>query len=165
MNTNNFTPIFATEEAFVRYDDFHCGNLERVPVYFMNQGRRLFVCNMPTEYKTRDDRGGWYDVRLKEDRKDVENYFNQLNANGGKYFKFYIVNHKEKTLPEFLEWIKANGYTFSKEMTEFSIDKDYIDFSGNLNEYSAAFCFRIYDKTLATQLMNTIDAPKKDYTK
>lgn len=160
------TPIFATEDAFVSYDHFNCGDLERVPVYFMNQGRRLFVCNMPHEYKTRDDdRGGWYDARLKEGRQDVENYFSQLNANGGKYFKFYIVNHKDKTLPEFLEWIKANGYTFDKNMTDFSIEKDYIDFSGNLNEYSAAFCFRIYDKALATHLMNTIDAPRRDYTK
>lgn len=160
-----FTPIFATEDAFVRYDNFHCGYLERVPVYFMNQGRRLFVCNMPNEYKTRDSHIGLYDFELKEGRQDVENYFSQLNANGGKYFKFYTVNHKDKTLPEFLEWIKANGYTFNKNMTDFSIEKDYIDFSGNLNEYSAAFCFRIYDKDLATHLMNTIDAPRRDYTK
>lgn len=164
-NTNNFKPIFATDEAFVSYDAFNCGDLERVPVYFEKDCQRHFVINMPHEYKSRHDHGGFYDLHLKEGRKDVENYFKQLNSNGGKYIVFHCINNNGKTLQEFLDWVKDNGYTFDKDMTDFIIDKDYVDFHGNLNEYSAAFYFRIYDKTLAASLMDTIDAPKKDFTK
>lgn len=150
-----FAPIYDHKNTRESYDSFNNGNRVLLPVLFKYQGRRRFVVNLTEKYTTRDSHSGHYDYELKESRDKVADYFRQLNNNDGKYFAFYCCDWgtRERDIYKFLEWIKANGYTFDKKMTDFIEGDEYTDFSGNLNEYSAAFFFRIYNKELAADIM------------
>lgn len=159
-NTQNneaakFAPIYDRENARESYDSFNNGNRVLLPVLVEYQGRRRFVVNLTEKYTTRESHCGFYDIEIKESREKVADYFRQLNQNDGKYFCFYCCDWgtRERDINKFLEWITANGYTFDSERTDFMRGNGYTDFSGNLNEYSAAFFFRIYSDELAARLI------------
>ena len=159
-NTQNngaakFAPIYDHSNTTESYDAFNGGVRVLLPVLFMYQGRRRFVVNLTEEYKTREQTGKSYENKMKESRDDVAEYFRQLNQNDGKYFCFYCCDWgtRERDIYKFLEWIAANGYTFDNNMTHIIEGDEYTDFNGNLNEYSAAFFFRIYNKELAADIM------------
>ena len=159
---DGFAPIYDNEAAKEENDNWNNGRRVLVPVMFDYEGRRRFVFNF-TEKFTERRGGGFYDCELNDSRRKVADYFHQLNENGGKYFAFYCADwgkygskHPKKDLFAFLEWIKDGGYTFVRDMTDFTVMDDFTDFSGNLNEYSAAFWFRIYDKELAARLIDEL---------
>jgi hypothetical protein len=77
-----------------------------------------------------------------------------LSENGGSHFKFHgIYENPEEMIAEMLE----RGHTFVEpkeifqEVTSHS-EGSFVDFSGNRNEVSAAFCYRIYDCELIEKL-------------
>ena len=159
-NTQNteaakFAPIYDHKNARESYDGFNGGTRVLLPVLFKYQGRRRFVVNLTEKYTAQYHTGRSYEYELKESRDNVADYFRQLNQNDGKYFCFYCCDWgtRERDIYKFLEWITANGYTFDNDMTHIIEGDEFTDFNGNLNEYSAAFFFRIYNKELAADIM------------
>ena len=84
--------------------------------------------------------------------REQEAHKNHLRMTGGKYFKFHGIDDNP------VDWLKriANGkyhFTTPDNLYYCSIEeKGYLDFHGNLEEVSAAFFYRIYDKDLAEQV-------------
>ena len=91
-------------------------------------------------------------------RKDLARILFQLRKNKGKFFKL----HGRFDNPfEMLEWMLDNGYHlephhFGEDNTPFRKSSDYVDFHGNLKEYSAAFDYRIYDSEMIERLKKEV---------
>lgn len=152
---NTLQPIIKEEGSFQDYDNFHNGNRTLTPVYFEKDGKQNFVCNLVTKHEKRQ-----YEV--ENSRREIEDYFRQLNTNDGRYFAFYSI---DKDVFSFLDWVKDKGYHF-EHFAGFYIAPDFDEFHGNLKEYSAAFNYRIYDKELTQELMKRLpNLEIKDFTK
>lgn len=133
-----------------------------VPVFMIMDGEKYFVSNLPIV-------GGNHSPEYH--RRELEGYKEQLLQTGGRYFKFYGFYGDPE---ELLAATEERGHTFVRPDVLFYEESDeaygvgFTGFRGNLNEVSAAFAYRIYDKAYAAKLRERIkiltakNARKKD---
>lgn len=84
------------------------------------------------------------------EKTELEDLKKQLLNNDAKYICYHAINEDPI---RFLVWIQQKDYHF-ENFTEFkkTQQQDIWDFSGNLQEYSAAFAYRFWDKKLAQKV-------------
>jgi len=126
------------------YDDSpFTGQCWMYPTFMVKDGMEYFMWNR----RAPDD--SWK-VKEREDQKA------ELLANGGSYFHFHgIYADPFKMLAE----MENRGHTFTEPDNLFVDCSEnprcgggFVDFHGNRNEVSAAFHYRIYDKTLIERI-------------
>lgn len=121
------------------------------PTYMAKDGKEYFVFN-------RRGSESWW--KMQDDAIKAE-----LLANDGKYFRF---NGRWADPFEMLNVMEEKGWSFEECYKLFddtrgieAYGEGSCDFSGNLNEVSAAFHYRIYDDEMIDALMNRVDAMTK----
>lgn len=69
----------------------------------------------------------------------------------------------EKDPVRFLDWLRQEGYTLEIHGKLFSFlpKHDYVDFHGNVCEYSAAFRYRIYSRELFQSIIDRLRTVKR----
>jgi hypothetical protein len=83
-------------------------------------------------------------------RNEVAINLRNLRKNSYKFLKFYA--GRFKTPFDLISWVAKKGYTFERHGEFFHECDGFVDFHGNLSEYSNAFMFRIYDKSVLRQV-------------
>lgn len=69
----------------------------------------------------------------------------------------------KKDIFEFFDWLRQNKYTLEVqgELFDFAPDRSYVDFHGNVREYSAVFYYRIYSRELFSHIINLLRTVKR----
>lgn len=131
------------------------------PLYMIKGASKYFVRNHVEEINGNSDPE---QLDISRSREKIEEIKAQLLENDGKYLTIY---GRYKNVFEFLDWIKAEGYTIEIHgelfLTPEEADgiKQFTDFSGNIVQYSSAFKYRIYDSDLLTKIQaNVKDIPQ-----
>ena len=120
-----------------------------ISVFMVKDGVECFVKNRRADIT--DDGSLW----AEQQNADIKLAKSMLLSNSGIFYKLHGAYENPF---EMVRWIKANNFTFGnpKELFYMCDEKGYgagfTDFSGNLNEYSAAFKYRIYDEEMVRQL-------------
>lgn len=83
-----------------------------------------------------------------------------LRGNRYEYCTFYS---QKKDIFEFFDWLRQNKYTLEVqgELFDFAPDRSYVDFHGNVREYSAVFYYRIYSRELFSHIINLLRTVKR----
>jgi len=130
------------------------GQGEFTPIYMIKDDKEYFIKNIVKKIGHCDgyDKNDY--LRQIENMEEVKN---TLMINKGNYFK----NDGRFENPfEFLSWIKENNYTFREPDELFEDWENFVDFHGNLNEYSSSFMYRIYDKNFLNELKEKVNSMK-----
>lgn len=113
----------------------------------------------------KNDKIFWFNRRTSNldkyyDYDDIIIICNTLKNSGFKFACSYcgkgMLGSPNKFLNplEFLKWVTENNHTFDKIFTSIlKVESGHYVFSGNLNEYSCAFRFHIFDDTLLDQMV------------
>jgi hypothetical protein len=116
------------------------------PYYFVDtDGKEKFVRNLSTEANTLE-------------RHRMASVLLSLRKNKYKYLTFYC---PKKDIWDFIKWVKEKNYTFEIHGTLFERNENYVDFHGNLCEYSSAFHFRIYDMEIVKNVIKELKSIKR----
>ena len=154
MKTLDFHPELVHGEPYVESDRWYNGNITVTPYYFLRDGKRMFISNLISDTgKAADD---------DRNRREMAERLLDLRRNHYEYCAFY--SHV-KDLFEFFDWIRKNRYTLEIQGTLFYFDpeRQYVDFMGNVCEYSAAFHYRIYSRSILESLIGQLRTVKRDY--
>lgn len=123
-----------------------------VSVFMVRDGVEYFVVNRVVHDSDRGYRG----FHISESHRGLEATKAFLLQNGGTYFKF---NGIYEDPFEMLKEMSERGHTFCDPDKLFDDCRDnpgygggFVDFHGNRNEVSAAFCYRIYDEALLEKI-------------
>lgn len=149
-----FHPELVHGEPYVESDRWYNGNITVTPYYFLRDGKRMFISNLISDTgKAADD---------DRNRREMAERLLDLRRNHYEYCAFY--SHV-KDLFEFFDWIRKNRYTLEIQGTLFYFDpeRQYVDFMGNVCEYSAAFHYRIYSRSILESLIGQLRTVKRDY--
>lgn len=118
------------------------------PVFMLKDGVEYFVINRVTS-------GTGKNFYARQANSRLEAAKQMLTENDGRYCKFYG-QHPDPA--DMLKEIERRGHTFT-EPEEIFVDCNgehygggFVDFHGNLNEVSAAFMYRIFDRELVEKL-------------
>jgi len=132
---------FQEREPFESSGSFGPTKQTLVPVYMIMDDAEYFVANISMK-------GGNYGEKYA--REKMEGYKAQLSETEGRYFKFNgMYDSPEDMISEMI----SRGHTFVKNHSKDELflispaghyGAGFIDFSGNRNEVSAAFHYRIY---------------------
>lgn len=115
-----------------------------VPIYFIYKDKRCFIHNRRV-YGVPDG--------TPVAKADERNYIEQLQKNDGKFFCFYNGYKPGIDIDAFTQWIWEHGYTFTEDFKIYrNKENNYTDISGNFNEVSCAFSYRIYDEELSKRI-------------
>lgn len=125
-------PIYDNEGQFSVFSHWDGGDITLTPVHFEKGGKRHFIVNV---HGSKTD--------------DLNFYVQQLSQNDGKYFCFYCHYH-EYDIRKFLDIVKSKKWHFQD--AKFDIHGDWVDFHGNIKEFSCAFMYRIYDMDMFADL-------------
>lgn len=161
---NNYEIIEKTEESFSDFSGWYDATVTRVPVYCkLPNGREVFLLNRLTgAIKSSKQQNSYIVGDIEEHKREIEAFVNQLKENGGKWFDRYCrwIWHPKETVKlgplEFIDWVESEGYTFDKKMTDLIIEDSRTSFGGNLNEYSCAFRYDIFDETIVEEIKKRI---------
>ena len=130
--------ILFTEKPTYRSAYSLASTANYTPIFMQIGEKELFVRNIINGHK-----------------EEVAQFTAQLVENNGAYFCNYCHARGIKNPIEFLQFVKERGFTF-EEFTQIgkynSKESGFIDFGGNLREYSSAFDFRIYDMELVKEI-------------
>lgn len=130
------------------------GNGEYTSIYMIKDNKKYFIGNIVKDLNNND---GYAKYNYKNRITEIENIKKILISNNGKYFKIY---GKFDNPFEFIDWIKENNYKFQIFGELFEKHNNFVDFHGNLNEYSSAFHYRIYDLNMVNRLKEKIQEQK-----
>lgn len=166
---SNYEIIEKTEESSFGFSERYNATVTRVPVYCkLPDGREVFLLNRLTGAIESSRQKDPYLVRdIEEHKKEIEAFVAQLKENGGKWFDRYCrwTWHPKETMKlgplEFIDWVESRGYTFEKNITDLIIEDGRTSFGGNLNEYSCAFRYDIFDDAIVEEIKRRIPKIKK----
>lgn len=125
------------------HDDDPFVGCDMYPTYMVKDGKEYFMFNR------RDPDDKW---KLEENEQRKK----RLIETNGKYFSF----HGFYSDPlEMLIDVANRKHHFSQPDILYygSLDKEYLDFLGNLKEVSAAFHYRIYDRRLGEKIQKVVE--------
>ena len=91
----------------------------------------------------------------QESRQRCAKYLLSLRKHDYKYMCLFSPN---EDVFEFINWIAANKYTFVENSSILDLKDGAYDFHGNLNEYSAAFMYRIYDTRIVNKIISQLQS-------
>ena len=145
-------PKIIKGEAIRNHNGWHNRIVMHTPYYFQLGKRKLFLSSLTS------DTGNAFDERRY--RRDMAGLLWNLRKNRYDYCTFY--SHKSDIF-EFFKWLRENHYTLEVQGSLFSIDpeRNYVDFHGNVCEYSAAFHYRIYSRELFENIINQLRRVKR----
>ena len=145
-------PRLIKGEAVRTPNGWHNRKVLQTPYYFQIGKRKLFLSSLTS------DTGHAFDERRY--RREMAGLLLNLRKNRYDYCTFY--SHKPDIF-EFFKWLRENHYTLEVQGSLFSIDpeRNYVDFHGNVCEYSAAFHYRIYSKELFENIINQLRRVKR----
>lgn len=127
------------------------GRADFTPYYFQNGNNRYFINNLITN--TRDS----FHIDKRHKRK-IARRIKNLRHNNYKFICFY--GGKFNNPFDLIKWVTEKNYSFQKHGNFFELCGNFTDFHGNLQEYSNAFMFRIYDPELLSQLKGEMGTQK-----
>jgi len=145
-------PKIVKGEAIRNHNGWHNRIVMHTPYYFQLGKRKLFLCSLTS------DSGNKYDDRRY--RREMAERLLNLRRNHYDYCTFHS---RYPDIFEFFKWLRENHYTLEVQGSLFSIDPDrgYVDFHGNVCEYSAAFHYRIYSRELFENIINQLRRVKR----
>lgn len=109
--------------------DFPKKRMEYIPYYFQKGEDKYLIYNLGINTGS--------PAIDKRNRNELARSIHSLRSNHFQYFSIYA---KEPDVFKFLEWVKRNNYTLKGCGNLFSFNgREYVDFMGNVWEYSAAF--------------------------
>ena len=123
-----------------------------IPYSFGTPERHYFVQNLcPVSGSKIQDR---------PQRSELAKLLWQLRRNEFRYVMFYGI---EKDTVRFLDWLRQEGYTLEihGKLFSFHPKHDYVNFHGNVCEYSAAFRYRIYSRELFQSIIDRLRTVKR----
>lgn len=96
---------------------------------------------------------------IDQSQKEAEAIKGQLVANGGKWadmytaWPYHLKESKGMSPADWIRYVRDKGWTFTS-FTGLSANGSLgADFLGNINEYSAPFFFRIFDRETVEEIM------------
>lgn len=135
-------------EPYQEYCAWYSRIITRTPIFWKGEdGVEHFIVNLS------GNMGSAYDE--SRERRELDRKVAILKANGCRFLPVYLkdafTTYPKEDVEAFLKWKSDNGYTFSGDFTSLRWEEEEqcFNFLGNLKECSAAFWFRIYDKSLA----------------
>jgi len=144
------------ERNQLHYSGWFNTNVDHINV-FCKKGKRLIFIRgyVPEKYAGKHK----YNF-VGHERGDIFKMKMQFLKTGLKYFRFY--GHSDSPL-EFIKYIKENNYSFGEgyncELCKMSLPYLY-EFSGNLQEVSSAFHYRIYSRTYLKEVVEALKGMK-----
>lgn len=147
-------PKIVRGEPFRQYAAWYNTNVAYVPYSFVMDGKKLFLQNLATRTESViDDR---------RNRDELAGRLRNLRANHYEYCTFHSV---KKDIFEFFDWLRKNKYTLEiqGELFDFAPNHSFADFHGNVCEYSAAFHYRIYSRSLFGDIINQLRCVKRHH--
>ncbi len=148
----NTHPSIIKDEPSQNYSSWHNNTVQYIPYHFEINGERKFICNLRTNTGREID-----DARY---RKEMAGHLLNLRRNLYGYLTFYA---NKTDIFEFFKWLRKNHYTLEVHGTlfDFAPDRSYVDFHGNVCEYSAAFHYRIYSRELLENIIYQLRRVKR----
>ena len=127
------------------------GQADFTPYYFQNGNGKYFISNLIT------NTGDSYHTD-KMHRHEMAKRIKNLRHNNYKLICFY--GGKFDNPFDLIKWVTEKDYSFQRHREFFETNEDFTDFHGNLQEYSNAFMFRIYDPEILSQLKKKMKTQK-----
>lgn len=154
METVNFHPGLIHGESYVESNRWYNRSITVTPYYFLRDGKRMFISNLVSDTGKAADDG--------RNRREMAERLLDLRRNHYEYCTFY--SHV-KDLFGFFDWVRKNRYTLEIQGALLYVDpeRQYVDFMGNVCEYSAAFHYRIYSRSILESLIGQLRTVKRDY--
>ncbi len=155
---NEFATKLNTHPSIVKGKTFQTCNkccnsaAKYIPYYLEVGGKQMFIRNLCSNTGREFD-----DARY---RKELAGYLLNARKNLYEYLTFYAY---KTDIFEFFEWLRKNQYTLEIHGTlfYFAPDRSYVDFNGNVWEYSAAFHYRIYSRELFENIIHQLRRVKR----
>lgn len=151
----NYRPALIKGKSYNKGQSWSGTAARYVPYYFGNEQKKQFIMNLCS------NAGNAYDDKWK--RSELARRLACLRRNHYQYTTFH--SHEEDIF-EFFEWIRKNDFTLQIHGKLFSFDeqREFIDFHGNVWEYSAAFSYRIYTREMLQHVINQLRTVKRKHT-
>lgn len=131
------------------------GDGEYTPVFMERDGKQLFIRNSVRPLR----HDSWTKYEHERSIEDTKKAKAHLLETDGKWFCFY---GRCKSPFEFIKWVQENNYSFRIFGHLFEEHESFTDFHGNLEEYSAAFSYRIYDEAVINEIKSIVkDIPQE----
>lgn len=127
------------------------GSADLTPYYFQKSNNKHFICNLITAT------GDSYHTDKKHRHEMTVRIIN-LRHNNYKFICFY--GGKFDNPFDLIKWVTEKDYSFQRHGGFFETSESFVDFHGNLQEYSNAFMFRIYDPEILSQLKKKMKTQK-----
>lgn len=123
-------------------------------------GEKHLIKSFPMGTPEKERKGsmhGYLRIDVEDSKKEMQEMKAALQDNGFRWLDLYMKwpYHPEETKGsdplQMIQWIREKGYHFV-DFTDIHIHDGLADFNGNLQEYSAAFFYRIYDMDLVEEI-------------
>ncbi len=138
----------------VRYMAWYRSNVAYIPYSFILDGKKRFFRSLATRT------GSEFDDR--RNRNEMAALLRNLRGNHYEYCTLYS---QKKDIFEFFDWLRQNKYTLEIQGALFSFapNRFFVDFHGNVCEYSAAFHYRVYSRELFMHIINQLRTVKRNH--
>ena len=123
-----------------------------IPYSFGTPERHCFIRNLASASDSK--------IRDHPQRRALASLLRQLRRNGFRYVALYGI---ENDPVRFLDRLRQKGYTLEVHgrLFDFHSERGYVDFHGNVCEYSAAFLYRIYSRELFQNIIDRLRTVKR----
>lgn len=151
-NRLSFRPALIKGNTVRQYVSWYNTTVAYTPYFFERDGKQCFIYSLCSETGR--------DMDDKRHRREMAYRLLELRRNRYGYLTFY--SHISNIF-EFFKWLRDNHYTLEvhERLFSFANDRSYVDFSGNVLEYSAAFHYRIYSRELFTNIIGQLRRIKR----
>lgn len=138
----------------VRYMAWYQSDVTYVPYSFIVDGKKRFFRSLATRTGSESDD--------RRNRNEIAALLRNLRGNHYEYCAFYS---RRKDIFEFFDWLRQNKYTLEIQgaLFDFAPDRSFVDFHGNVCEYSAAFYYRVYSRELFMHIINQLRTVKRNH--
>lgn len=152
MEKVNLHPAIVKDVPSVQYVSWYRKAVTYIPYHFEHEGKRYFLKSLATRT------GSEFDDR--RERNEMAALLRNLRGNRYEYCAFYS---QKKDIFEFFDWLRQNKYTLEVqgELFDLAPDRSYVDFHGNVREYSAVFHYRVYSRELFGHIINQLRTVKR----
>ena len=143
----NRRPALVKDTPEVRYMAWYRSDVTYVPYSFIVDGKKRFFRSLTTRTGSESDD--------RRNRDEMAALLRNLRGNHYEYCAFYS---PKKDIFEFFDWLRQNKYTLEIQGALFSFapNRSFVDFHGNVCEYSAAFHYRVYSRELFMHITNQL---------
>ncbi len=136
----------------VRYIAWYRSNVAYIPYSFILDGKKRFFRSLATRTKSEFD-----------DRRNRNEMAALLRNLRGNHYEYCTLYSRKKDIFEFFDWLRQNKYTLEIQGALFSFapNRSFVDFHGNVWEYSAVFHYRVYSREFFMHIINQLRTVKR----